>query len=424
MKAFTERNPRRIGAVAVAVMVALAAGVFFLNRSIFTSTYTVEARFSNAAGLGPGAAVTVAGVQVGTVRSVRLDGNSVLATMSVNRSVTLPAQTAAAIEVETVLGVLDVALQPLSGWDHPLRNGALITDTSVPVEFQNVENTGGRLLEQSDVHALNQLLTAVADIAKGKEAQVAQIISGLDRFTGVIDARSSEVSQLIDAAQRLSATVAQHDQQLSGVVASLTQVVQGLADRSGQLASLIQDTDQLASQTASLIGQNRPQLQQLLDRLQSVLGVVAAHQDDLAEAVSYLDSAITGFASIGYSGSTPLPWANIYFDVLGSTGVNELLGSCDSVVSSVLRATLGPDPLPCSERVGPPITSTSGPVMSATPSSSTPASQAVTAGQGTSAGATSGSSNGGTGTSNETNGANVLLTPLGQVLGGLLGGLG
>jgi phospholipid/cholesterol/gamma-HCH transport system substrate-binding protein len=426
MKAFTERNPRRIGAIALAVMLALVAGVFFLNRSIFASTYTLRARFANAAGLGPGAKVTVAGVDVGTVRSVQLDGNAVLATLSVDRSVTLPAQTAAAIEVETVLGVLDVALQPISGWSHPLRNGALITDTSVPVEFQNLQNTGGHLLEQSDVHALNQLLSAVADIAKGKETQVAQIISGLDRFTGVIDARSSEVSQLIDAAQHLSATVAQHDQQLAGVVASLTQVVQGLADRSGELASLIQNTDQLASQTASLIGQNQPQLQQLLNRLHTVLGVVAAHQEDLAEAVAYLDSGITGFASIGYSGSTPLPWANIYFDVLGSSGVSELLGSCDSVVSAVLRATLGPDPLPCAERVGPPVTST-GPVPTSSSSGSAGAATGPVGSTPTS-GATGRSSSASpaaaSGSTSSTNGADLLLNPLDQVLGGLLGGLG
>jgi len=424
VKAFTERNPVRIGVVALAVMLALAAAVLLLNRSIFASGYTVEARFPDAAGLGSGATVTVAGVNVGTVSSVRLDGNAVLARLRINHGVILPAHTSAAIEVETVLGVLDVALQPISGWSHPLRNGALITDTTVPVEFQNLQNTGGRLLEQADVSAFNQLLTAVSDVAKGKEAQVAQIVSGLDRFTGVIDARSSEVSQLIDAANVLSATVAQHDQQLSAVVDSLSQVVQGLAGRSADLASLIQNTDQLASQTASLIGQNQPQLQQLLDHLHAVLGVVAAHQEDLAEAVAYLDSGLQGFSAIGMSGTFLNHWGNIYVDLLGSSGVSELIGDCNSIVNEILDKTLGPDPLPCAQRTGPPITSTS--TSSTSGAGAAPGAQGGPGGASTAApdqrsAASLGGVSGATG-AGPSPASSVAPNPLAQLLGGLLGG--
>jgi phospholipid/cholesterol/gamma-HCH transport system substrate-binding protein len=422
VKAFTERNPVRIGLVALAVMLALAAAVLFLNRSIFESGYTVDARFPDAAGLGSGATVTVAGVDVGTVSSVRLDGNAVLAQLSINHGVTLPAHTAAAIEVETVLGVLDVALKPISGWSHPLKNGALITDTSVPVEFQNLQDTGGKLLEQSDISAFNQLLTAVGDVAKGKEAQVAQIVSGLDRFTGVVDARSSEVSQLIDAADTLSATVARHDQQLSAVVDSLSQVVQGLASRSSDLASLIQNTDQLATQTASLIGQNQPQLQQLLDHLHAVLGVVAAHQEDLAEAVAYVDSGLQGFAAIGMSGTFLNHWGNIYVDLLGSTGISELLGDCNSVVTEVLDKTLGPDPLPCSERTGPPITSTT-PVSTSSSTAAPAASQSASAtGNGAAAGVGSVGSAGSSAATAAPGSGTSTVNPLTELLGGLLGG--
>lgn len=421
MKAFTERNPVRIGIIAVVVMLAMASAVLFLNRSIFSSGYTVDARFPNAAGLGPGATVTVAGVKVGTVSSVSLRGNAVVAALSVHKGVVLPAHTSAAIEVETVLGILDVALQPISGWSHPLRGGALITDTSIPVEFQNLQNTSGNLLEKSDVSAFNQMLTAVSDVATGKAAQVAQIVGGLDKFTGVVDARSSQVSQLIDAANTLSATVAQHDQQLSAVVTSLSKVVQGLAGKSADLAALIRNTDQLATQTASLIGQNQPQLQQLLDHLHAVLQVVAAHQEDLAQAVAYLDSGIQGFAAIGTSGTTLNHWSNIYQDMLGSSGISALLSDCNSVITKVLDKTLGPDPLPCSQRTGPPITSTS--------TGSTSSAQSVAAPGSGSAGTSSGNGSTGSGGSVQSaatpstgTGGAAAASPLAQVLGGLLGG--
>ncbi|MHB8439109.1 MAG: MCE family protein [Acidimicrobiales bacterium] len=355
MKSFTERSPRRIGTVVIIVVVVLVLGVLLLNRSVFVPSYTIHARLSNAAGLGKGAEVTVAGVKVGTVSGVHVDGNAVIADLSINHGVVLPQTTAAAVQVQTVLGVLDVALQPRSGWNHPLADGATITNTAIPAEFQDLQNTAGNLLEQSDVTAFNSLLNSLEQVTAGKQVQVAQIISGLSGFSAAVNERQGELGSLISSANTLAATVASRDTQLAGVVDNLAQVVQGLANRSSDLSALIVQTDQFAAQTASLIGQNQPQIQSLLDHLQSVLAVVAQHQEDLAQGVSYLDAAITGFQSIGYSGqaNTPNSWANIYANVVGIANGYSVLGSCGAL-DQALDLVLGPDPMSCDERTGPP----------------------------------------------------------------------
>jgi len=413
VKSFTERDPRIIGVIAVVVALAIVAGVLFLNRSVFLPSYTVHARFADSAGIGKGAPVMVAGVRVGSVSAVHLDGNAVVADLALNHGVALPHKTSAAIEVQTVLGVLDVTLHPEVGWGDPLRSGAMITDTSVPVEFQDLQNTAGNLLEKSDVAAFNQLLQSLEAVTQGKQAEVATIISGLDRFTGVVSQRSSQVSSLIDSANTVAATVAQRDQQLGSLVDSLASVVQGLASHSSELSALIANTDAIATQTASLVGQNQPQLQGLISNLTSVLAVVQKHQDDLAQAVSYLDSAITGFQSIGVSGpnNTPNPsWANQYANLIGLTGAYGVLGNCDAL-DQALDQILGPDPTPCDQRSGPPVTNNS-----ATPSGG-PGPQSSA---GSTASGSTGPSAGAEGTKSSASAAPV--NPLQQLLAPLLGG--
>ncbi len=360
MKAFTERDPRLIGVVGLAVATAIVLGVLLLNRSVFASSYTVHARFPDAAGIGKGAAVTVAGVQVGSVNGVHVAGNAVVADLAINHGVVLPHETTAAIEVQTVLGVLDVALQPQSGWGRPLGNGATITRTTVPVEFQDLQNTTGNLLQNSDVKAFNAMLTSLQAITQGKQSQVAAIVEGLDRFTGVVDRRRGQVSDLIDAANGLASTVAQRDQQLAGLVDNLATVVRGLADHSSDLAALIANTEQVAAQTSSLVGQNQPQLQGLITHLTAVLAVVQQHQMDLAQGVSYLATAVKGFSSIGYSGpnDSPQSWGNIYDNLIGTGGGYGPLGNCGAL-DTALDAVLGPDPVACDARTGPPLGSPS-----------------------------------------------------------------
>ena len=352
MKAFTERNPKVVGITAVIVMSACVLAILLLNRSFFNSGYSIEARFANAAGISKGTEVMEAGVNVGTVTAVRVHGNAVDAQLSVNRSVVLPHMTTAAIEVETLLGVVDVTLKPVSGWNDPLKPQALITDTSVPTEFYELQNTAHSLLTKTNAKALNNLVTSLATITKDKQTQVAQIISGLGALTTTVDQRSGQVSQLIDSANTLSSTLAGRDQQLLSIVNNLDTVSTGLAANNQDLANLITNVDSMASQTNSLVSQDSPALNSLLKSLHSDLTVVGQHQDDLAEGVSYLGGALKGFQSIAYSGSTPVPWGNIFVNPASLTNSFGVIGPCGAF-DQVLNQVLGPDPASCNDQTGP-----------------------------------------------------------------------
>lgn len=352
MKAVTERNPKVVGLVGIVIMAAAILAILLLNRSLFSSGYTIDAQFPNAAGISNGTTVMVAGVDVGSVTSVKVNGNAVDAALSVNSGVQLPHVTKAAVEVETLLGVVDVTLTPVSGWDHPLKPGAFITDTSVPTEFYQLQNTAHALLSKTNAEALNSLVTSLANITQDKQKQVGQIISGLGALTTTVDQRSGQVSQLIDSANSLSTTLTNRDQQLLSVVNNLNVVSTGLAANDQDLSNLINNVDAMASQTNSLVSQDSPALNSLLASLHTDLGVVSQHQDDLAEGVSYLGSALKGFQSIAYSGSTPVPWGNIYVNPASLTQTFGIIGPCGTL-DQVLNQVLGPDPEPCDQQTGP-----------------------------------------------------------------------
>jgi phospholipid/cholesterol/gamma-HCH transport system substrate-binding protein len=412
VKAVTERNPKVVGIVATTIMAAAILAILLLNRSLFSSGYTIEAQFTNAAGISNGTAVMVAGVNVGSVTSVKVNGNAVDAQLSVNNGVQLPHVTRAAVEVETLLGVVDVTLEPVSGWNDPLKSGADITDTSVPTEFYQLQNTAHSLLSKTNAQALNNLVTSLANITQDKQQQVAQIISGLGALTTTVDQRSGQVSQLIDSANSLSTTLAGRDQQLLSVVNNLDTVSTGLASNDQALSNLITNVDSMASQTNSLVSQDSPALNSLLSSLHTDLGVVGQHQDDLAEGVSYLGSALKGFQSIAYSGSTPVSWGNIFLNPASLTQTLGIIGPCGTL-DQVLNQALGPDPLACDQQTGPlPGTGSNaepggGPNVPSGSPTTTPAT-----GAGSSNSTKPSSSSGGSGPNTGLGGLSQLLSPL------------
>ncbi|HEY1651334.1 MAG TPA: MCE family protein [Acidimicrobiales bacterium] len=418
MKAVTERNPKIVGLVAVVLMTAAVLAILLLNRSVFSSGYTINAQFPNAAGISNGTTVMVAGVNVGTVKSVKVHGDTVDAQLSVNNGVQLPHVTTAAVEVETLLGVVDVTLKPVAGWDDLLKSGAMITDTSVPTEFYQLQNTAHSLLSKTNAKALNNLVTSLANITQDKQKQVAQIISGLGALTTTVDQRSGQVSQLIDSANSLSSTLTSRDQQLLSVVNNLNTVSTGLAANDQDLSNLINNVDSLSTQTNSLVSQDSPALNSLLSSLHADLNVVGQHQDDLAEGVSYLGSALKGFQSIAYSGSSPVPWGNIFVNPSALTQTFGIIGPCGTL-DQVLNQVLGPDPASCDAQTGPLPGSGSnaapggGPsTPSGSASSSTTTSTSTGSAKSTKPSSGSSGSSGATGPNSGLGGLSQLLSPL------------
>ena len=351
---FSERNPLVLGSITIGLIVAAVGGVLVLNADAFADRYTVNARFDDAAGISPGDSVRVAGVDAGKVDAVHQEDGQVEVVMQIDQGVELSADTAAAIQVETVLGTKFVRLTTGDEWEDPLADGDTIVDTTTPVELLDIQNTGTRLFDESDGEALNDLMGSLAQVTEGKRVQVRQILDGLSDLTRVVSDRETEARRLLDSAQTLTGTLADRDDELSDAIDNLNVVVGDLAERRTALVELLDSTAAAAHELAGVVGDNREDLDAILNEVHTTLQTIGSHQVDLAQSVAYLGVAIEGFASIGYNGpeEVPRPWGNIFTQLIGPTGPDGLLGAC-MPIDRMLDLVFGPDPLPCDQRTGP-----------------------------------------------------------------------
>lgn len=123
-------------AEALAGLAVLAIAGWFLafalgrTGSSGTDSYELKARFPNATGITVGSDVRVSGMKVGTVTSQALDPGTFQAvvTLSVDKAVSLPLDSSAAITSEGLLGGSFIALVP-GGDPEKLAPGDEITDT-------------------------------------------------------------------------------------------------------------------------------------------------------------------------------------------------------------------------------------------------------------------------------------------------------
>ena len=123
--------------------VVLLAAVGFLAYALAhaggvgeTGGYSLRARFGEVGSLAPGAAVTVAGVKVGSVSAVSLDPKTFLAdaSMTIKPDVKLPSDSTVKITQDSLLGGQHLSVEPGGALDD-LKPGASFQNTQGAVDL-------------------------------------------------------------------------------------------------------------------------------------------------------------------------------------------------------------------------------------------------------------------------------------------------
>ena len=123
--------------IGVALLLAIATILSIPLAKRLKRNLQVKAYFQNAAGLQVGAAVRIAGVEVGGVTAIRvrpeLSDNPAEVSISLDRSymLNIPRDSVASLSTEGVLGpaFVDIDIRKASG--PPLQNGAVLKTVSV-----------------------------------------------------------------------------------------------------------------------------------------------------------------------------------------------------------------------------------------------------------------------------------------------------
>jgi len=96
--------------------------------------YEIHADFSNASGLKPGSAVEIAGVRVGRVMAINLNGARSTVTMSLQNDVHLQNDVIASIQTKGLLGERYISLTP-GGSEEMIPPEGKIRETEAPLDL-------------------------------------------------------------------------------------------------------------------------------------------------------------------------------------------------------------------------------------------------------------------------------------------------
>ena len=123
-----------VGLVAVLYLALQVGGARFMGGD----SYTLEARFSSASGVNPGSRIEIAGVKVGTVKSIILDDNFfAIVTLELPNTLEVDDDTIASVKTAGLIGDRFIDLSP-GGSGFPMEPGDTIVDTESALDIESL----------------------------------------------------------------------------------------------------------------------------------------------------------------------------------------------------------------------------------------------------------------------------------------------
>ena len=323
VKPFRERNPVSVGAVSIALILVLLLAAFKASDlPLIGGGTTYYATFADASGLKSGDAVRIAGVRVGKVTGIDLNGNQVRVSFKVSTDSHFGDSTHANIKVGTLLGAMYLALVP----DGPgqLKDGATIPQSRTSSAYTVVDAFSGlaqRFYQGPDGNQsvgdinLNQLKTALNSLAgatANTPAAFRDALKGVSALSTTIASRDAQLHSLLGNLQTVTGTLGTRSSAIIDIMKQGNVLLQALLLRRQAIHQLLVSTSQLASQLTALVQQSRADLNPALSNLQGVVNVLVKDQSNLDESLRLMAPFYRYFTNILGTG----PWFDTWIQNL------------------------------------------------------------------------------------------------------------
>lgn len=281
-------NPVPVGAAFLAVLVLFVFLAFNVRSLPFVGAGTTySAYFAEIAGLRKGDRVRIAGIDVGQVTGISLDGAKVKVTFTV-KGAHLGRDVTADIEIFTLLGNKYVALRPGREGTWPASRTIPLEQTSSPYDvtqaFQDVSDTVGQIDDKQLATAFDTIATTFRDSPPAVRA----MLSGLSRLSRSVASRDRELSSLLKSAAGVTGVLADRRDQLTTILGDGSDLLTMIRDRQQVIAELLANSRKLADQLQGLVRDNEARIRPLLTHLHSVLKMLQDGQTNLQQVVQRL----------------------------------------------------------------------------------------------------------------------------------------
>ncbi|MCW2751516.1 MAG: virulence factor Mce family protein [Aeromicrobium sp.] len=229
------------------------------DKGVGDGSYTVRLQLRNALNLVPNSPVMVSDVNVGTIRSVELDGYQPVATISLDGAVKLPENVTAKIGQTSLLGAKHIELiePPVGEQKGTLHDGSTIplSRTGAFPETEDVIASAATLLNGGGLQQIKTITTELNKALGGRVGTTRQLLQRSTQFTASLDSQKTSIVKAIDSMDRISAEFEANNATIDRALTSLPPALKVLAEDRRKLVTTLESLGQFGGSVGAFVDQ-------------------------------------------------------------------------------------------------------------------------------------------------------------------------
>ncbi|MDN4171652.1 MCE family protein [Nocardioides sp. SOB77] len=250
----TTADATRLLVFIVLTTLATSLLVVLIGNLTFGDSRSYRAVFSDVTGVVEGDDVRVAGVKVGTVEGIELEGDRALVSFSVADGTAVTGATEATVRYRNLVGQRYISLTEGIGDAGALEAGKTIpiSRTSPALDLTVLFNGFKPLFQALTPDDVNRLSYEIIQVFQGESGTVESLLANTASLTDTLADRDEVIGDLITNLDDVLTRIGNRDDELSSLIINFRELVGGLKEDRQAILSSLDQISALSVETAEL----------------------------------------------------------------------------------------------------------------------------------------------------------------------------
>jgi phospholipid/cholesterol/gamma-HCH transport system substrate-binding protein len=287
MRTLEPANRVRIGALAIAVVIlVVGVGQSFSSVPMLFARASYYGQFSDSGGLSKNDKVRIAGMDVGTVEDVKIDGDHVVMKFSTGTH-TIGTESRLAIKTDTILGKKVLEIEPRG--TQRLRPGGVLPlgQSTTPYQIYDAFFDVTKAAAGWNIETVKQSLNVLSHTIDQTYPHLSAALDGVAKFSDTLGKRDAQLKHLLAEARKVASVLGDRSKQINALLVNAQELLAAFNQRGRAIEALLANVSAFSTQVRGLINDN-PNLHHLLEQLSTVTDILVKHKNDLVAVLNTL----------------------------------------------------------------------------------------------------------------------------------------
>src|SRR6201997_2781533 len=301
MRTLEPANRARIGLMGIIVTIlVIGAGQSITSVPMLLARPSYYGQFTDTGGINSGDKVRIAGIDVGKVEGLKIDGDHIVMKFSIGTE-TIGTESRLAIKTDTILGRKILEVEALG--NQTLRPGATLPlgQSTTPYQIYDAFFDVTKAAQGWNIDTVKESLHVLSQTIDQTYPHLSAALDGVAKFSDTIGKRDEEVKHLLAQANQVASVLGDRSEQVDKLLVNAKTLLAAFNERGQAIDALLGNIAAFSEQVKGFINDN-PNLNHVLEQLRTVSDILVNRKDDLANGFIEVGKFLPSFQETISSG--------------------------------------------------------------------------------------------------------------------------